>query len=45
VILKAESHFGNPGAEKTYGWTAAEAIGKVTHELWQTTFPGPFDPN
>jgi PAS domain S-box-containing protein len=35
--------FWNPGGEKTYGWTAAEAIGKVTHELLQTTFPEPLD--
>ena len=45
IVRDPESRitFWNPGAEKTYGWTAAEAIGKVTHELWQTTFPGPFD--
>lgn len=35
--------FWNPGAEKTYGWRAAEAIGKVTHELLHTTFPEPRD--
>ena len=45
IVRDPESRitFWNPGAEKTYGWTAAEAIGKVTHELLQTTFPGPFD--
>ncbi len=29
----------NRGAEHLYGWTAQEAIGKVTHELLQTHFP------
>jgi PAS domain S-box-containing protein len=29
----------NRGAEQLYGWTAQEAIGKVTHELLQTRFP------
>ncbi len=29
----------NRGAERLYGWTAQEAIGKVTHELLQTRFP------
>jgi PAS domain S-box-containing protein len=28
------------GAEATYGWTADEAIGRVTYELLGTTFPG-----
>ncbi len=44
IVRDPESRiaFWNPGAEKTYGWTAAEAIGKVTHELLQTTFPDPF---
>ena len=31
--------FWNAGAKKTYGWSATEAIGKVTHELLQTRFP------
>src|SRR5262249_19679297 len=31
--------FWNPGAEKIYGWTTVEAMGKVTHELLQTKFP------
>lgn len=31
----------NKGAERQYGWTAAEAVGRVSHELLQTTFPEP----
>ncbi|MEY2528405.1 MAG: hypothetical protein QOJ05_495, partial [Verrucomicrobiota bacterium] len=29
----------NRGAEERYGWSSAEALGRVTHELTQTTFP------
>ena len=31
----------NNGAERTYGWSAAEAIGRVCHDLLKTDFPGP----
>ncbi len=31
----------NLGAERTFGWTAAEAIGQVSHSLLQTRFPKP----
>ena len=29
----------NAGAQETYGWTAGEARGQVTHQLFQTVFP------
>lgn len=29
------------GAERAYGWTAAEALGRVSHELLRTEFPVP----
>ena len=35
--------FWSKGAEKLYGWTKKEAIGKTTHALFQTKFPEPFD--
>jgi PAS domain S-box-containing protein len=31
----------NGGAEKLYGWTRDEAVGKVSHQLTQTVFPVP----
>ena len=31
----------NRGAEELYGWSTAEAVGRVTHELMQTEFPEP----
>src|SRR6202051_1429573 len=31
----------NQGAERLYGWTRAEALGKSAHELLQTRFPLP----
>jgi PAS domain S-box-containing protein len=45
IVRDPESRitFWNPGAENTYGWTATEAMGKVTHELLQTTFPEALD--
>lgn len=33
----------NKGAERLYGWTAAEAIGRVSHELLQSTFAQPLE--
>jgi PAS domain S-box-containing protein len=29
----------NHGAERLYGWTKAEAVGRLTHELLRTEFP------
>jgi len=31
----------NRGAEIRYGWSSKEAVGRVSHELTQTTFPAP----
>jgi PAS domain S-box-containing protein len=31
----------NRGAERLYGWSAAEARGRVTHDLLETVFPEP----
>jgi PAS domain S-box-containing protein len=33
--------FWNRGAQHTYGWSAGEVAGRVTHELLQTVFPSP----
>jgi diguanylate cyclase (GGDEF)-like protein/PAS domain S-box-containing protein len=38
--LSSKIVFWNRGAEATYGWTADEAVGKVSHELLATVFPG-----
>ncbi|HEX8072565.1 MAG TPA: PAS domain S-box protein [Pyrinomonadaceae bacterium] len=33
--------FWNAGAQALYGWTAAEALGRVSHELLHTELPAP----
>jgi PAS domain S-box-containing protein len=33
----------NRGSEELYGYTAEQAIGKSSHELLRTVFPGPID--
>jgi PAS domain S-box-containing protein len=33
----------NGGAQKTYGWTSAEACGNVTHQFLKSEFPEPLD--
>jgi PAS domain S-box-containing protein len=33
----------NRGAQEQYGWTSEEAVGRVSHELTQTVFPGPLE--
>lgn len=32
--------FWNRGAENLYGWTKEEAVGKISHEIIRTVFPG-----
>ena len=41
VIRDVDSHITawNKGMEQLYGWTKEEALGKVSHELFQTKFP------
>ena len=33
----------NRGATELYGWSAAEAVGKVCHQIMQTIFPAPLE--
>jgi PAS domain S-box-containing protein len=35
--------FWNKGASQTYGYNSEEAIGRVSHDLFRTEFPEPFE--
>ena len=37
--LDGTIHFWSEGAERLYGWTRQEAVGRRTHDLLQTQFP------
>ncbi|MBI0536319.1 PAS domain S-box protein [Roseomonas sp. KE2513] len=39
--LDGKIRFWSSGCERLYGWTAGEAIGKVSHSLLRTAFPMP----
>ena len=39
--VSGEIIYWNRGAERTYGYTAGEAIGKASHSLLHTRFPRP----
>jgi PAS domain S-box-containing protein len=44
ILVKSASgtiSYWNRGAERLYGWTVAEALGRSPHELLQTEFPVP----
>ena len=43
VDLDAKIVYWNKGAERLYGWTSDEAIGKSVHQLLSTEFPVPYE--
>ena len=46
ILVTDQRHrvvFWNRGAEALYGWSRSEALGRVTHDLLQTTFPVPLE--
>ena len=38
-----EIHYWSRGMERLYGFSAAEAIGRISHELLRTEFPRSLD--
>ena len=40
--LDGRIRFWSAGCQRLYGWSAAEAVGQLTHDLLKTTFPAPW---